>query len=375
LLNFVFRCIIFWNIKLPGIRIIGDVSEYLQYRGGLNMKAAVWNGPNDLQIQNVPRPDPSENEVLIETRAVGVCGTDLEIFRGRFKHIVPPLIIGHEGGGIVRETGRGVSSLKKGDRVIVECILYCGTCCYCRHGDFGLCDDGKVIGISGAQGEYAEYFTAPEKNCHILPQNIAWPEACMVDSLADTVHGFEKVSMPLLGTVAVFGPGPGGLFFCALAKMRGASKVYLIGTRDNRLRLGPLYGADLTININNDNAVEIILSDTEGRGVDVVIEAAGSEKALKDGMSILKKGGTLQIYGVHGTEVPVDLEMIQLHEFNVLGSAGSDYTTAVRLVESGAVNVKELISHRFSIEDLPRAFSSGLIEKREDNYMKGVVLF
>ncbi len=339
------------------------------------MKAAVWEGPNDLQIKNVPCPVPSENEVLIETRAVGICGTDLEIFKGRFKHIVPPLIIGHEGGGTVQEIGRGVSRIKKGDRVIAECILYCGACYYCRQGDFGLCDDSKVIGISGAQGEYAEYFTVPEKNCYILPEKISWPEACLIDSLADTVHGFKKVNMPLYSTVAVFGPGPGGLFFCSLAKMRGASKVYLVGTREKRLRLGSRFGADLAININKDNAAEIIKEDTGGRGVDVVIEASGSERALKDGMSILKKGGTLQIYGVFGAAVPVDLEMIQLYEFNVVGSAGSDYATSIKLVDEGAVNVKDLVSHKFRLEDLPGAFSSGLIEKREDNYMKGVVLF
>jgi L-iditol 2-dehydrogenase len=156
--------------------------------------------------------------------------------------------------------------------------------------------------------------------------------------------------------------------------MRGASKVFLVGTRDNRLRLGQRYGADFTININNESPVEIIRAATGGRGVDVVIEAAGSEKALKDGMSILKKGGTLQIYGVHGTEVSIDMEMIQLYEFNVIGSAGANYATAVKLVESGSVNVKDLISHKFKLEDLPQAFSSGLIEKRKDNYIKGVVL-
>ncbi|KKL69180.1 hypothetical protein LCGC14_2117520, partial [marine sediment metagenome] len=155
----------------------------------------------------------------------------------------------------------------------------------------------------------------------------------------------------------------------------GASKVYLVGTREKRLRLGPRFGADLAININKDNAAEIIKEDTGGRGVDVVIEASGSERALKDGMSILKKGGTLQIYGVFGAAVPVDLEMIQLYEFNVVGSAGSDYATSIKLVDEGAVNVKDLVSHKFRLEDLPGAFSSGLIEKREDNYMKGVVLF
>ncbi len=340
------------------------------------MKAAVWNGPYDIKIEDKPRLVPSESEVLIKTKAVGICGTDLEIYNGRFRQSKPPLILGHEGGGIVSQVGSGVSTLKKGDRLIVECMLYCGKCDYCKQGRYGICNDSKIIGVSDAQGEYAEYFMAPEKNCHVLPDEISWLEACLIDTLADSIHAISKINVPLDSTVAVFGPGPSGIFFCSLAKMRGTSKVYLVGTRDNRLILGKKYGADVLINISRESAIDIIRDDTGGEGVDIVIEAAGSEKALKDGMNVLKKGGTLLIYGVFGSQgINVDIQLIQLYEFIVTGSSGSNYPVAIKLIKSGDIKVKDLISHKFKLEQLPEAFSSGLIEERRNNYIKGVVLF
>jgi len=138
------------------------------------MKAVVWNGPHDLKIKDIPVPAPGRGEVLIKTRAVGICGSDMEIYHGRFKQCKPPMILGHEGGGVVEAVGEDVSSIKPGDRVAVECIIYCGRCEFCKQGLFGLCDSEKVIGMIDAQGEYAEYFVAPERNCHLLPEEISW---------------------------------------------------------------------------------------------------------------------------------------------------------------------------------------------------------
>jgi len=340
------------------------------------MKAAVWNGPYDLSIKDVPVPSPSQGEVLIKTKVVGICGSDLEIYDGRFKQSIPPLILGHEGGGIVHAKGEGVSTVKEGDRVIVECVLYCGKCEYCKKGYFGLCESGGVLGMIGAQGEYAEYFVAPEKNCHILPDEITWPEAGLIDTLAGPVYSIGKMDIPLDSTVAVFGPGPAGLFFCTLAKMRGATKIFLVGTREYRLKYGPQYGADTLINVRKENAVDIIREATDGKGVDIVIEAAGSEKALNEGLHVLKKAGVFMIYGVFGAgPIPVDVQPIQLYEFTVLGSSNINYPPAIKLLKNGLVNVKDLVSHTFTLKELPEAFSSGLIEKRIGNYMKGVVLF
>lgn len=342
------------------------------------MKAAVWNGPNDLSIKQVPRPSASEGEVLIKTKAVGICGSDREVFEGRFKQSEPPLILGHEGGGMVEELGPGVRRIKKGDRVIVEALLFCGQCDNCLAGRYNLCINHKVIGMIGWQGEYAEYFVAPEKNCHVLPSKISWEEAGLIDTLAGPVHGVSSINIPMQGSVAVFGPGPAGLFFCKLAKIRGASRIYLIGTRDNRLGFGKSYGADIILNAKREDAVKEILKDTGGKGVDVVIESAGSEKALNDGMKVLRKGGLLMIYGVFGGgPIPVDIQPIQLNEFLVVGINGypNKYPLTMKLIEEGIVDVKSLVSHKFSLEQLPDLFASGFIAERRDNYLKGVVLF
>ncbi len=342
------------------------------------MKAAVWNGPYKLSIQEVPRPSPSEGEVLIRTKAVGICGSDREVFEGRFKQAQPPLILGHEGGGIVEQVGPGVRRIKKGDRVIVEALLFCGQCDNCLAGRYNLCIDHKVLGMIGKQGEYADFFVAPETNVHVLSPKISWEEAGLIDTLAGPVHGITCIDLPLRGSVAVFGPGPAGLFFCRLAKIRGAAQVYLIGTRDNRLEFGKSYGADAVLNAKREDAVERILKDTGGKGVDVVIEAAGSEKALNDGMKVLRKGGLLEVYGVFGGgPIPVDIQPIQIHEFLVVGINGypNKYPLAMRLIEDGIVDVKSLVSHRFSLAQLPDLFASGFIAERRENYTKGVVLF
>ena len=340
------------------------------------MKAAVWNGPYDLSLQDVDVPSPKRGEVLIETKAVGICGSDLEIYDGRFTQSIPPLILGHEGGGIVHTVGDGVSTVKKGDRVIVECVLSCGRCEYCRKGLYGLCDNGGVLGMVGANGEYAEFFVAPEKNCHALPDEISWPEAGLIDTLAGPVYATARLNFPLESSVAVFGPGPAGLFFCALSKLRGAEKVFLVGTREYRLKHGPEYCADRLINVHEEDAVEAIRAETNGKGVDIVIEAAGSEKALNESLSVLKKGGVMLLYGVFGGgPVSVNVQPIQMSEFTVLGTATVDYPPAIKLIKTGKIKVQGLVSHRFTLKQLPEAFSSGLIEKRHENYMKGVVLF
>jgi len=342
------------------------------------MKAAVWSGPYDLSIKEVPRPSPADGEVLIKTKAVGICGSDREVFEGRFKQSVPPLILGHEGGGIVEEVGPDVQKLKKGDRVIVEAVLFCGHCENCLKSRYNLCVHHKVFGMIGVQGEYADYFAAPEKNCHILPSKVSWEEAGLIDTLAGPVHGISSIDIQLQSSVAVFGPGPAGLFFCRLAKLRGAAKVFLVGTRDSRLDYGKSYGADLAINANKKDAVEQILAATGDRGVDIVIEAAGSAKALNDGMKVLIKGGWLLIYGVFGGgPIAVDIQPIQFNEFTIVGINGypHKYPQTIKLIEDGLVDVRSLVSHKFSLEQLPVLFSSGFIAERRENYMKGVVLF
>jgi threonine dehydrogenase-like Zn-dependent dehydrogenase len=286
------------------------------------------------------------------------------------------MILGHEGGGVVHAVGDGVSSVGMGDRVVTECLMYCGRCEYCLKGCHGVCENIRVLGITGAQGEYADYYAAPAKNCHPLPGSVSWEEAALVDTLAGPVYAIKKLDMPLGATVAVFGSGPAGLFFCRLSKLGGASRVFLCGTRDYRLKHGPSYGADRIVNVNEENPPETIWGETGGKGADIVIEAAGSQRALNDCLTVAKRAGVLLLYGVFGVgPVSVDVQPVQLHELTMFGTASADYPSAIRLIETGEVAVTELISHRFTLEELVDAFSSGMIEERRDNYVKGVVLF
>lgn len=342
------------------------------------MRAIVWDGPYKLSLKEVKKPVPEKNEVLIKTKVVGICGSDLEVYDGRFKQSIPPLIIGHEGGGVVESVGAGVTKVNKGDRVIAECLLYCGECENCRKGLYNLCLNHRVMGMIGHDGEYAEYFVIPEQNLYRLPENISWAEAGLIDTLVGPVGGIEKTNVHLGETVAVYGPGPAGLFFCKLAKLKGAGKIYLIGTRDDRLAFGEKYGADVMLNTKKNQVEEYILKDTNGRGVDLVIESAGSYQALNSGIEVLKKGGELLIYGVFGGgPVPVDIQPIQMNELIVKGinSGPFKYPVAINLISEGLIDAKSVISHTFRIEELPDLFSGGFISNRKENYMKGVVLF
>ena len=337
------------------------------------MKAVMWRGPFELSVEDVPVPKPCKGEVLIKTMVVGVCGSDLEVYEGKFKHAKPPMILGHEGGGIIEELGTGVTGISRGSRVVVECVLHCGTCEFCRKKRYGLCESGKIIGLIGADGEYAEYFVAPAENCYPLPEQIDWSEAAMTDTLAGPQHGLKGIEINQGDTAAVFGAGPAGLLFCALIKERGASSVYIVDIQEHRLQLGLQFGADLTIHAQREESVQIIRDSTGGRGVDVVVEAAGSQKALSEGMQVLRKGGYLLLYGVFGGPVNVDLQPIQFCEYTVVGSCGLDYPAALEFIGRRTVPVERMVTHRFELEGLVDAFESGMIREQRDGYIKGVV--
>lgn len=344
------------------------------------MKGVLYKGPKHLEfVTNIAKPVPSYNQVLIETKAVGICGSDLGIFEGEFPKITPPLVIGHEGAGIVQAVGDKVTSVKEGDHVVVAPVVACGKCEACQQGKYNLCSSFTTIGMIGIPGEYADFFVAPEQNCYVLPKNLSWTVAALIDTLSGPIYGMARVFDISIGsTVAVFGPGPAGLFFCQLAKLRGASKVYLIGTREERLRLGAHYGADITINTHNDNVLKVILEHTQDKGVDVVIDAAGTEESITNGFNVLGRGGIFIAYGVYPIKpIMVEMQKVVLEEFSIFGYSSNydGYPGAIELLSTGQIDAVPLITHTFNLKELPDAFSSGLIKNRRDGYIKGVVVF
>ncbi|MGD2273071.1 MAG: alcohol dehydrogenase catalytic domain-containing protein, partial [Desulfobacterales bacterium] len=263
------------------------------------MKALVWEGPYKMKLKEVEKPKPRTGEILIRTKSVGVCGSDLEIYKGEFAQSVPPLILGHEACGIVEEVNESVDNIKAGDRVVVDPGIFCGKCEFCRKGSYWQCDHRDILGMQQHNGAYAEYFVVPHLSCYSIPDDLDWDEAALIDILADPLHAMDMIPLQIGESVAIFGPGPGGICFVQLAKIAGASLVILIGTREDRLALGKALGADITININRENVIDEIMRITDERGVDVGIEASGSTLALANTFLVTRKQGRVMVFGIY----------------------------------------------------------------------------
>jgi 2-desacetyl-2-hydroxyethyl bacteriochlorophyllide A dehydrogenase len=313
------------------------------------MKALVWEGPYKMKLKEVEKPRPKKGELLIKTKSVGVCGSDLEIYKGGFAHSVPPLILGHEACGVVEEVTESVDNMKVGERVVVDPGIFCGKCEFCRKGSYWQCDHRDILD---------------------------WDEAALIDILADPLHAMNMIPLQIGESVAVFGPGPGGICFVQLAKIAGTSLVILIGTRDDRLALGKDLGADITININKENVIDEIMRITHDRGVDVGIEASGSTLALANTFRVTRKQGRVMVFGIYSENASLDMQDMHRRELQIFGSSGCPWSMprAIELISHGRVQVKPMISHRVNLEQLEALFTQGIIEERMDGYFKGVLL-
>ncbi len=340
------------------------------------MKALVWEGPFRMKLNEVEKPKLRAGEILIRTKSVGVCGSDLEIYKGGFAQSVPPLILGHEACGVVEEVTESVDNIKTGDRVVVDPGIFCGKCEFCRKGSYWQCNHRDILGMQKHNGAYAEYFVMPHLSCYSIPGDMDWDEAALIDILADPLHAMDMIPLQIGESVAVFGPGPGGICFVQLAKIAGASLVILAGTREDRLALGKELGADITININRENVIDEIMRITDDRGVDVGIEASGSTLALANTFRVTRKQGRVMVFGIYSENASLDMQDMHRRELKIFGSSGCPWSMprAIGLIHKKRVQVKPMISHRVNLEQLETLFTQGIIEERKDGYFKAVLL-
>ena len=340
------------------------------------MKALVWEGPYKMTLKEVEKPRPRAGEVLIRTKSVGVCGSDLEIYTGGFAPAISPLILGHEACGVVEEVTEGVDNIRVGERVVIDPGIFCGKCEFCRKGSYWQCDHRDILGMQTHNGAYAEFFVMPGMSCYTIPDDMNWDEAALIDILADPLHSMNMIPLRIGETAAVFGPGPGGLCFVQLAKIAGASMVILIGTREERLELGKKLGADITINIKKKSALDEIMNITRGRGVDIGIEASGSTQALADTLKVTRKQGRVMVFGIYNDNARLDMQDMHRRELTIFGSSGCPWSmpTAINLIAANKIEVKPMITHRVNLEELENLFNDGIIEHRREGYLKGVLL-
>lgn len=335
------------------------------------MRAVVYPEPNKFEIRDdIPRPVPKHDELLVRVKSTTICATDFKVFAGKFPGTTFPHIPGHEWSGEVVELGEGVSGYQVGDRVGVEIHVGCGKCENCMMGYYNLCENyGKKevghghIGIS-VPGGMAEYCTVPTKAAHKLPANLTFDEGAFTDNIGIALHAVERAQVQAGDGVVVIGPGAFGLLAVQVARAMGARKIVLVGTRRERLDLGVQLGADVAIDIRAEaNPIAAVRGLFGGKGCDAVVEFAGSEEAAVLALQVVKRGGRVALGGATGPGrmLHIDLSVIVRGHLNVCGSLANPKWVSRRgleLIERGYVDVKPLITHHMPLRDFGQAWET-----------------
>ena len=336
-------------------------SEVMNTKG--KMKAAVLYKPRDMRIEEIEIPQISSNEVLIEMKRVGICGSDIHFYlHGRIASYVvkKPLILGHECSGEVVEVGEEVSNIKPGQRVVIEPGFVCGKCFYCRLGRYNLCREVKFYGAPHFHGAFAEYVTAPEQNVYPIPKNVSYEEGAMIEPLAVGMMAAKMGKIGVNDAVAVLGAGPIGQMILQAAKVYGAPEIYVTDIIDYRLEYAKRYGASEIINAAKESVVNRIKDLTDGEGVDVAIDASGAPSAIRQAVDIVKPGGRIVLVGYPPDDVPLPLAEIISKELSLQGihRYANVYPAAIKAVSSGKATVKPYVTHIFPFERILEGFET-----------------
>jgi 2-desacetyl-2-hydroxyethyl bacteriochlorophyllide A dehydrogenase len=342
------------------------------------MRALVFHGPNQIGIEQVPIPRPGPGEAVIRVTLTTICGTDLHILKGEYP-VKPGLVIGHEPVGVVHELGVGVTDYAVGERVLVGAITPCGQCNYCLSGDWSQC--GGPIGgwkfgntINGAQ---AEYLLVPNAQANLakIPDDLSDEQVVLLADIASTgISAAESGDVKIGDTVAVFAQGPIGLCATAGAKLKGAGLVIAVESDFVRTVMANRMGADIVIDHTKVDAVEEIRRLTQGKGVDVAIEALGTQATFESALRALRAGGTLSSLGVYSGKLSVPLEPFAAglgdHKIvTTLCPGGKErMRRLMELVRHGRLDLRPLLTHTFSLDRIAEAYE--LFGQRRDGVIK-----
>ena len=329
------------------------------------MKAVmkVAPGVGNIELREIDEPQPGPGEVKIRVRAAGICGTDLHIYKDEFPSR-PPVVLGHEVAGEIAALGDGVSGLEVGQRVTTETYYEtCGVCRFCRSGQNNLCLQRRSIG-SAVNGGFTSAVVVPAKNIHLLPENVDFEAGALTEPLACVVHGVHSTLTVAPGDVAVIaGPGAIGLLTLQVVKAAGATVVVLGTDADaRRMSLARELGADHVVNVQQQDPRELVADLTdEGLGADVVYECSGAGPAAAQLLQLVRRRGRYVQIGLFGKPVAWDLDQLCFKELIATGSNASvpsAWNKAIRLLASGAVQTKPLITHSFDVTRWEEAFAA-----------------
>jgi 2-desacetyl-2-hydroxyethyl bacteriochlorophyllide A dehydrogenase len=319
-------------------------------------------GVGNMIIGEAPVPVPRPGEALVKVVRSGMCGTELlihdDVYRGRKRPMPFPLIVGHEASGVLVELGPGTAGPGPQTRVAMEGVSGCGGCFHCMRGSYNLCQDWHHIGLTRA-GALAEFVTVPVSSLLALSDDVSFESAAFLEPFATAVHTLERLKPAPGQPAAIIGPGPLGLLHLQVLRAAGLAPLLVFGRRgdDKRLALARTLGADVALVADRKEAQEHSLSLTDGVGVGVVVETAGTAEAVQTALDIVASGGALATLGLaRSTEIDALTVMRKnLLWVGVVASVRRHYAEAIRLIRTGKVQLERLITHRMPLADAASA--------------------
>lgn len=329
------------------------------------MKAVVKYGKGKglVEIQEVPEPKMKEGEVLIEVKAVAVCGSDLHIYHDSHPYW-PPVVLGHEFSGVIADVGKEVKGWKVGDRIVSETrIGSCGICYTCQSGFPQACEEKRAYGI-GTNGAYTKYVAGPARLLHRLPDNIPFEVGALIEPIAICVTSIlERCGLQAGESTVITGPGPIGLISIAISKATGTRMIGVTGrSSDEGLRFEKAreLGADFTINVDQEDPVQKVLEITNGLGVDILIETSGGEKAIYQAFEMVRRLGRICAIGISGKEevpIPYDRGIFKALRYDFcFSSSWTAWEKAIGLISKGLLPAEKFITHKLPLEKWEEAF-------------------
>ncbi|HYG23764.1 MAG TPA: galactitol-1-phosphate 5-dehydrogenase [Verrucomicrobiae bacterium] len=314
------------------------------------MKALILQDYLKFSFEDVPTPELQPDEVLVEVKACGICGSDVHGMDGSTGRRRPPIIMGHEAAGIISDTGSAVKEWKTGDRVTFDSTIYCGNCEFCRRGEVNLCNHRRVLGVSCEDyrqpGAFAEFLAVPQRILYKLPNALPFAQAALIEPFSIAFHAVRRTRIQLNDSAVVIGCGIIGLALIQTLRIAGCGKIIVTDVAPEKLAMAKTMGATHVIHSAHGDALEQILALTHNAGAALAFEAVGISPTVDLAVRCVRKGGQVTLVGNLASKVEFPLQWAVTRELTLYGSCASagEYPACLDLIATGALQPAPLLS-------------------------------
>jgi L-iditol 2-dehydrogenase len=330
--------------------------------------------PGIIEFREVPVPGINTDQVLVKIMSIGICGSDIHVYRGEHPYTSYPVVQGHEVSCTVEEIGKNVTGFKKGDRVAIEPQVSCGECYACTHGMYNICDELKVLGFQ-TTGTASDYFAVSANKLVKLPDTMDFSHGAMMEPLAVAVRAVSKAGDMKDKKVVVLGAGPIGNLVAQTARAMGAARVISVDLNEFRLKKASACGIDRTVNSGKED-LKSAIEKTFGKYemADVFFECAGAAATMTSSLTLARKGTPVVVVAVFGEIIGMDMALVNENELTLIGTARyviEDFSTAIQLVNTGRVKLSPIITDYFDFNDFGKAYKR--IKDEKEKVMKVII--